>query len=94
MTNSSTVSDTDLQALDRARNAEDGHVDPETTAILESAIAKIWASIQRNPDSYVLDPNEFAIFNFFRKRFSNSVAERAVTERAVQRFWDSYRGRS
>lgn len=76
------------QALEQARNSEDGHVGPHTAAVLEAAITKLWANIQARPDSYVLDAHEFALFNYFRDRFGDSP----VARRAVARFWDNYQG--
>lgn len=76
------------QALDRARTSEDGHIDSRTSDILEDAIAELWRRVQMQPDSYVLDRDEFALFNYFRERFRGST----VAQRAVERFWNSYRG--
>lgn len=76
------------QALERARTSEDGHVDPQTSDILENAIGELWRRIQIHPDSYVLNGDEFALFNYFRERFRGS----AIAQRAVERFWNSYRG--
>lgn len=76
------------QALERARNCEDGQVDSQTSDILEAAIGELWRNIQAQPDTYVLDRDEFALFNFFRDRFRGSP----VAQRAVERFWNNYRG--
>lgn len=78
------------QALERARNCEDGHIDSQTSEILEAAIAELWKTIQTQPDTYVLDRDEFALFNFFRDRFRGS----SVAQKAVERFWNNYRGAS
>ncbi|KAJ5808923.1 hypothetical protein N7474_010192 [Penicillium riverlandense] len=74
------------QALERARNSEDGPVDPQTAAVLESAINELWRRIQAQPDSYVLTRDEFALFNYFLDRFRGQP----VAQRAVARFWDNY----
>lgn len=76
------------QALERARNCEDGSVDAQTTTLLEAAIAELWHRIQAEPDSYVLSPDEFALFNYFLERYRGS----AVAQRAVARFWNNYHG--
>lgn len=76
------------QALERARNCEDGTVDPQTTAILEAAITELWTRIQADPDNYVLNPDEFALFNYFLERYRGST----VAQRAVARFWNNYQG--
>lgn len=76
------------QALERARNCEDGSVDPQTIAVLEAAIAELWTRIQADPDSYVLSRDEFALFNYFLERYRGST----VAQRAVARFWNNYHG--
>lgn len=86
---SSSVVKTDVrQALERARNCEDGHIDSQTSEILESAIGELWKKIQSQPDTYVLDRDEFALFNFFRDRFRGS----SIAQMAVERFWNNYQG--
>lgn len=78
------------QALERARNCEDGHLDSQTNDILEAAIAALWTRIQAQPDSYVLSLDEFALFNFFRDRFGDSPVARG----AVERYWNNLRPRA
>ncbi|KAJ9193575.1 hypothetical protein DTO166G4_602 [Paecilomyces variotii] len=75
-------------ALEEARNSEDGHINPQTTAILEAAISRLWRDIQAQPDSYILDRDEFALFNYFRDRFRGST----IAQRAVERFWNNFQG--
>lgn len=82
----STSSNTNVrQALERARNSSDGRIDYETTAILEDAIKELWEKVQAQPNSYILNRDEFALFNYFRDRFRGSP----VAQRAVERFWNS-----
>ncbi|KAJ5587936.1 uncharacterized protein N7459_003701 [Penicillium hispanicum] len=76
------------QALERARNCEDATVDPQTAAILETAITELWNRIQAEPDNYILSRDEFALFNYFLERYRGS----AVAQRAVARFWNNYHG--
>ena len=76
------------QALDQARNCEDGAVDQQTTSILEHAITDLWTRIQADPENYVLSRDEFALFNYFLERYRGST----VAQRAVERFWNNYRG--
>lgn len=63
-------------------------MDAQTTAVLEAAIAELWRRIQAEPDSYVLSPDEFALFNYFLERYRGS----SVAQRAVARFWNNYHG--
>ncbi|GIK02655.1 hypothetical protein Aspvir_006714 [Aspergillus viridinutans] len=78
------------EALERARNCEPDAVDRRTTAILEAAITNLWQRIQNAPDSYVLDGDEFALFNYFRGRYRHN----RIAQLAVERFWNNYRGNS
>jgi len=90
MTNtvSSPDRDTVRRALEEARNSDDGHINPHTSAILESAIRELWHKIQAQPDSYILSRDEFALFNYFRDRFRGSP----IAQRAVERFWNNFQG--
>lgn len=73
------------QALERAQSSEDGHLDPETSDTLETAIRELWRRIERDPSGYVLTRDEFALFNYFRDRYRGSILAR----NAVARFWNS-----
>ncbi|CAG8096482.1 unnamed protein product [Penicillium nalgiovense] len=76
------------QALEHARECEDGFVNVQSAAVLEAAITELWNRIQAQPDSYVLTPDEFALFNYFlTTRYRGST----VARRAVARFWNNYR---
>ncbi|KAE9986505.1 hypothetical protein EG328_005391 [Venturia inaequalis] len=75
------------RALEIARNSE-GVVDPTVSSCLERSLRAVWTRLEANPDNYVLTKDEFALFNYFRHRFTSSNTAR----RAVQRFWDNYRG--
>ena len=76
------------RALEIARNGEDRPLDPAVSAVLERAISEIWQRIQAQPNTYILSKDEFAVFNYFRSRFTFSD----VARRAVQRFWDNFEG--
>ncbi|KAH8425679.1 hypothetical protein N8T08_000243 [Aspergillus melleus] len=76
------------QALEHARDCEDGNIDRQTSDILEAAITDLWRRVQNQPDSYVLSRDEFALFNYFLRRFNGSP----VARRAVERFWNNYQG--
>ncbi|KAJ5131711.1 hypothetical protein N7448_005869 [Penicillium atrosanguineum] len=86
MPGSSSDPDAIRQALDCARDCEDGPVDPSTSAILEAALAELWSRISAAPDTYVPSPDEFALFNYFLHRFQGNPLARRV----VGRFWDNY----
>ncbi|KAJ5186007.1 hypothetical protein N7491_006122 [Penicillium cf. griseofulvum] len=76
------------QALDHARECEDGPMNAQSATVLEAAITELWNRIQAQPDSYVLTRDEFALFNYFlATRYRGSP----VAQRAVARFWDNYK---
>lgn len=73
------------RALDIARNTE-GDLDPAVADYLEARLAEVWGRIQAQPDDYILTKDEFAIFNYYIRRFEDSL----IAERAVARFWRSH----
>ncbi|RMZ09847.1 hypothetical protein D0860_04065 [Hortaea werneckii] len=70
------------RAIDIARNTE-GDLDPNVNEYLEKAVSDIWGRIQMQPDSYVLTKDEFAVFNFYIRRFEGL----AQAQQAVARYW-------
>lgn len=77
-------------AIDIARNAE-GNLNPAVRNYLEAALAGIWSRISIESDTYILNQNEFAVFNFFIARFK-SPDNMVVAEKAIARHW-LYAGR-
>jgi len=77
-----------MEALEIARETEDGMRDPTIRNLLETAIARIWNKVLEEPDTYIMAKDEFAIFNFFQHRFLGN--EMAIAAR--RRFWSSYSG--
>ncbi|KAK1971739.1 hypothetical protein LZ32DRAFT_77699 [Colletotrichum eremochloae] len=75
------------QALEIARESPDGASDPTVSSILESAISQIWAKVAAQPESYVLNRDEFAVFNYFQHRFTGNKIAMA----ARKRYWDNAR---
>lgn len=71
------------RAIDIARNTE-GDLDPSVTEYLEDAVTEITNKLSSYPDTYVLSKDEFAVFNYYRQRFTGNAAERAV-----DRYWRS-----
>lgn len=72
------------QALEIARDSEEGARDPIIVNVLENAVAAIWAKIQDQPQSYVMTRDEFAVFNYFQRRFEGYE----VATAARKRYWD------
>ncbi|KAI4183043.1 MAG: hypothetical protein L6R41_005625, partial [Letrouitia leprolyta] len=81
---------TPAKALEIAKNCEDGSVPPSVTAVLERAISELWQRIQTQPTTYVMDKEEFIVFNYYRSRF----ASMPMAQQAVARFWNNFRSDS
>ncbi len=73
------------QALEIARDSEEGASDSTVINILEIAVGAIWARIEAQPTSYVMTKDEFAVFNYFQCRFTGHVAREAR-----KRYWDQF----
>ena len=70
------------QALEIARESEDGASNPTIAKMLNEALTEIWNKVLERND-YVMTKDEFAIFNYFQHRFKGN--ELAVQAR--MRFW-------
>lgn len=75
---------TPKEALQQAHDSETANTAIET--ILEAELDRIWARVQAQPSSYIMDQTEFGIFNRYRyqPRFQNETARSAVA-----RYWNS-----
>lgn len=76
------------RAIDHARNSE-GELNPTVRQYLEQAFADIRARILLQPDTYILSKDEFAVFNYYIRRFEEPdlAAEKPLAEKAVERYW-------
>ena len=74
-------------ALDIAKENQNGTIPPAVTQLLERNIGDIWRRIQAQPSTYVMKQEEFAVFTYYRSRYENN----AVARQAVARFWDHYK---
>ncbi|CAI0642191.1 unnamed protein product [Colletotrichum noveboracense] len=75
------------QALEIARESPGSASDPTIVSILEAAIGQVCAKISADPDSCILNRDEFAVFNYFQYRFvGNKIVMAART-----RYWKSLR---
>lgn len=86
--NINAVQPTTSQALAQVRNTENGHPPTNALMALERAIAALWSRILADPERYVMDREEFAVFNFYRSRYEASE----VARRAVARYWNNPHG--
>ncbi|RDW60834.1 hypothetical protein BP5796_02604 [Coleophoma crateriformis] len=78
-------SNTVAQALEEARETEEGARDPRVQEILEHALSEVWSKVQAEPNLYVMTRDEFAIFNYFQHRFEGNQ----IAVAARRRYWDS-----
>jgi hypothetical protein len=76
------------QALELARESEQGAENPAVIRVLENAIETIWRKLQAEPTSYVMTREEFAVFNYFQRRFEGHE----IAVEARRRYWDSFQG--
>ena len=76
------------RALQRVRDSETDDVDQAAYETLNRAVNHIWQRLQAQPNTYIMNKEEFAVFNFFRSRFGNSE----IARKAVGRFWDNHQG--
>jgi hypothetical protein len=74
------------QAVHIAQNS-DGGVDQRLAQFLEKRLAEVWAKLNQQP-TYILPADEFALLNYYRPRFGDSV----VVKDATKRFWDNHKG--
>ena len=74
-------------ALEIARGVDaDDDIDIFITSYLNQQVRMLWERLMAEPDAYVLDKDEFALFNFFIYRYKDSL----VTEAAISRFWNHH----
>ncbi|MCJ1295149.1 hypothetical protein MMC34_006710 [Xylographa carneopallida] len=78
-----------LKALELVRNSETGEVHPGVDATLDREVKQIWSQIKTNPD-YVMNKDEFAVFNYFQDRYKGEDLAR----KAVARFWNNFKVKS
>lgn len=73
-------------ALEFAREDDDGVVCTRITIYLENQLDTVINKLQAAPTSYLLDKDEFALFNYFRYRYEDAD----FTRSAISRFWNTY----
>jgi hypothetical protein len=75
------------QALQTARDSEEGAQDPQVNGILEDALSRIWEKIQAQPQSYIMSQTEMSVFTYFQYSFTGDELAAA----ARKRYWDNVR---
>lgn len=76
-------------ALEIAKENQNGQIPPAVTQVLERSIGDIWRRIQAQPSTYVMKQEEFAVFNFY---YRSRYADNAIAQQAVARFWNHFKG--
>ncbi|TQS34055.1 hypothetical protein Golomagni_05577 [Golovinomyces magnicellulatus] len=74
-----------MQALEIARESEDGATDPVVAKMLDQALDTVWDKVQAQPESYIMSHDEFSLFNYFQHRFIGDNL--AVLAR--RRYWEN-----
>ena len=69
------------QALETARESEEGAQDAQVCSILDDAISRIWVKIQAHPDSYVMSQTEMSVFTYFQYTFAGNDLAVAARKR-------------
>ena len=81
-----------IQILDALEIARDNpmtyrETHPRAWDILEKEISRIWRQIEANPNTYVMTPDEFSVFNLFRHRFTSNEDTAPLAVDATARYW-------
>ena len=75
------------RALEAVRNTEPGQAPQWAVNTINAAIGSLWARIKGSPDAYVMNDNEFSLFNYFRSRYSHG-SDDVIAKRAITRYWN------
>ena len=77
-----------MLALHQIRNSHPEDNFNEAQHTVDQAIEALWKRIRGDKDKYIMDENEFALFNFSRDLFTTGE-DKAIAQKAVARYWDS-----
>ncbi|KAK3360891.1 hypothetical protein B0T24DRAFT_685327 [Lasiosphaeria ovina] len=72
------------QQQQQQQQSQESECHYQIRAVLDSALAEVMARLWAAPDSYVVRPDEFSLFNFFQGRFDNTDP---VIMGARRRYW-------
>ena len=78
--------------LQLVRNAEASQVPQSAIVALETALGQLWARLRAHPDTYLMNDDEFALFNFYRSR-NKSEQDAIIDKNATARYWDNRSGK-
>ena len=75
-------------ALALVRNVDDpSQIPAAAKATVEKAMKELWQRLNANTD-YVMNDDEFALFNFHRARYATEPSA-SIGRRATERYWNS-----
>jgi hypothetical protein len=78
------------QYLQMVQDSPDGNVPRRVSDALRREIDDLWRRIMVSPDTYIMTPLEFKLFNHYRAELQ--VRNARVVLKAVRRYWDSNQG--
>lgn len=78
------------QYLQMVQDSPDGNVSRGVSDTLRREIDNLWRRIMVSPDTYIMTPLEFKLFNHYRAELQ--VRNARVVSKAVRRYWDSNQG--
>lgn len=78
-----------VQALKQVREGETERTKSSVDVVIEQAMNQLWDRIKAREDTYLMDSDEFALFNYHRIRYTagrnNDIAKDATT-----RYWNNH----
>jgi len=86
MISSNDNKDLDIQSALYLARGDNDDISSTVTDYLDHQVRMLWDRLLAEPDVYLLDKDEFALFNFFIYRYQYSP----ITEAAISRFWNHH----
>ena len=80
-----------IQALNIVRNSDHGQAPEYAVRIIENAMRELWQRVRANPDSYVMNKDEFALYNYFQDRYKAGT-DGTLAQKATARYWNHQHG--
>ncbi|KAI2620285.1 hypothetical protein GGS26DRAFT_594903 [Hypomontagnella submonticulosa] len=79
------------EALELARESQDGIEDPFVVTVLEATLHRVWSKILEEPDGYVMTRTEFAVFNFMQREDPDK-RRATLAAKARANYWNNTKG--
>lgn len=78
-----------VQALEIARESQEGAKDPTIKGILEKSLHLVYGKVAAAPNSYILSDTELSLWNYFQHYFIHDPRYEPVYRAAKMRYWES-----